>query len=560
MAPQIIQSHDPAPPRENRGSLFEFLNRNPNNVPDWAPAFVRLDGKTLTRRDLYEKSRSLAYALRHKLGLQPGTRIGIFSPNSTYYPVIVYAGLCAGVVLVPMNAAYGSEEMVHPIHDAEIQYIFAHHALLPTARKGFELAGAGLKSHNGQNRLWILDDTDELKSGDQGEQDARTLLSENLLEPHQVVDDKNEDAYIAYSSGTSGKPKGVQLTHNNITSVTEAIVRTFDDDIGKSDVYMGVLPFNHIFGLAKLVHLSFYIGASTVVVPKYDLDVFCSAIQKHRCNIAYVVPPILVQLTKDARTDKYDLSTLKWVLSGAAPLGSELSMEFEAKFPHLRVTQGWGLSETSPTATYISAKDYRTYMGSCGRLLAGVEARLVDDEGRDVGHEQGESGKPGEFWVRSPTVMKGYLNNHEATIDCITEDGWFKTGDIAIMRDGYFWIVDRKKELIKYKGFQVPPAELEALLLGHPKVADVAVIGIDNKEQATELPRAYVVAKPEASAEDKAALSREIAEWTAKQVANHKRLRGGVHFLDAIPKSPSGKILRRILRDEARKESTAIRA
>ncbi|CCF54573.1 uncharacterized protein UHO2_01918 [Ustilago hordei] len=556
MAPQILRSLEPAPPRVQRGNLFDFLYSNPNKVDENKPAFYRLDGFKITRKQLQDDARRLAYSLRHKLGLQPGCRIAIVSPNSTVYPLIVHAGLCAGVVLVPLNAAYGPEELVHPIHEADVDYIFCHQSALSTAREGLEQAKKGLKSKNGQNRLWILDDGDSLKKGDKGEQDARILLGEERLQTHKVVDDRTEDAFIVFSSGTSGKPKGVQLVHGNITAVTTAIVTTFSDAIGPNDRYVAVLPMFHIFGLVKSIMKGVYTGAESVVLPRFDLDIFCSAVEKFKCNVSYVVPPILVLLAKDPRAKKYNLKSLKWVMSGAAPLGAELSLEVEATHPGLKVTQGWGLSETSPTATFARPDEYHAHMGSCGRLLAGVEGRLVDEDGNDVGFEQGENGKPGEFWVRGPTIMKGYLNNKEATDDCITPDGWFKTGDVAIMKDNFFWIVDRKKELIKYKGFQVPPAELEATLLSHPKIADAAVIGIQDKEQATELPRAYVVLKEDvAKSENPDAVAKEIIEWTATKVANHKRLRGGVRILEVIPKSPSGKILRRLLRDEAAKES-----
>ncbi|KAJ1591090.1 hypothetical protein NDA11_006056 [Ustilago hordei] len=556
MAPQILRSLEPAPPRVQRGNLFDFLYSNPNKVDENKPAFYRLDGLKITRKQLQDDARRLAYSLRHKLGLQPGCRIAIVSPNSTVYPLIVHAGLCAGIVLVPLNAAYGPEELVHPIHEADVDYIFCHQSALSTAREGLEQAKKGLKSKNGQNRLWILDDGDSLKKGDKGEQDARILLGEERLQTHKVVDDRTEDAFIVFSSGTSGKPKGVQLVHGNITAVTTAIVTTFSDAIGPNDRYVAVLPMFHIFGLVKSIMKGVYTGAESVVLPRFDLDIFCSAVEKFKCNVSYVVPPILVLLAKDPRAKKYNLKSLKWVMSGAAPLGAELSLEVEATHPGLKVTQGWGLSETSPTATFARPDEYHAHMGSCGRLLAGVEGRLVDEDGNDVGFEQGENGKPGEFWVRGPTIMKGYLNNKEATDDCITPDGWFKTGDVAIMKDNFFWIVDRKKELIKYKGFQVPPAELEATLLSHPKIADAAVIGIQDKEQATELPRAYVVLKEDvAKSENPDAVAKEIIEWTATKVANHKRLRGGVRILEVIPKSPSGKILRRLLRDEAAKES-----
>jgi len=270
-------------------------------------------------------------------------------------------------------------------------------------------------------------------------------------------------------------------------------------------------------------------------------------------------------------TMKYDLRTLRLVFSGAAPLGSPLVKAFIDKLKSIgvncQVSQGYGLTETSPTTHVLPLKDCLRKVGSVRLLLPNLEARLVLDEtvSGEGKTEDAKPGEAGELWIRGPSVMKGYLNNVKATKECITPDGWFKTGDIAIIDDeGFYFIVDRKKELIKYKGFQVPPAELESILLEHPDIADVAVIGIYDKEEVTELPRAYVVHANPASLKGNAAATIEfgkcIQQWISTRVARHKFLRGGVVVIDVIPKSAAGKILRRQLRDLAQKEMEGVKA
>jgi len=261
--------------------------------------------------------------------------------------------------------------------------------------------------------------------------------------------------------------------------------------------------------------------------------------------------------------DKYNLSTLEYMLSGAAPLGADLTEAVRKRLlskckPGAKcfIMQGYGLTETSPSVHTLDWDSSIAKVGSCGYLLPNIKARLVVDEDGEV---DAEEGKPGELWVQGKTVMKGYLNNPEATKKSITPDGWFKTGDIAVRdNDGYWYIVDRKKELIKYKGFQVPPAELEAVLLTHPDIADAGVVGIDSVEQATELPRAYVVhANPEKvkTTQEKAAFGQSVAKWIETRVARHKYLRGGVAVIDVVPKSAAGKILRKELRERAKQEA-----
>jgi acyl-CoA synthetase (AMP-forming)/AMP-acid ligase II len=277
-------------------------------------------------------------------------------------------------------------------------------------------------------------------------------------------------------------------------------------------------------------------GATIVSMPRFDLEQFVGLIEEHEVTRAYVVPPIALALAKHPALEGRDLGSLKMIMSGAAPLGAELADRVSQR-TDCNVIQGYGMTETSPV-THTIRPDAKNKAGSIGPVLAATEARLVDPEsGEDVG-----VGERGELWIRGPQVMQGYLNNEEATAATIDSDGWLHTGDVAVVDDdGYFEIVDRLKELIKYKGYQVAPAELEALMQTHPQVADVAVIGIPD-EECGELPKAFVVAADGGLDKD------ELMAWVAGQVSPQKKIRM-VEEIEAIPKSPSGKILRRELRD-----------
>lgn len=282
-------------------------------------------------------------------------------------------------------------------------------------------------------------------------------------------------------------------------------------------------------------------------MPKFDLERFCTHIQTHSVTFVYVVPPIVLLLGKSPVVSKYDLSSVRMMNSGAAPLTREL---VDAVWERLKIPikQGYGLSETSPTTHTQRWEDWQTTIGSVGLLLPNQTAKYMNAEEKEV-----PAGETGELWIKGPNIFQGYLNNPSGTANALTPDGYFKTGDVGHQDSkGNFFITDRVKELIKYKGFQVPPAELEGILLSHEDIDDVAVIGVYNKEQATEVPRAYVV--PAKGIEGSKEEEKKIVEWLGKKVASHKRLRGGVRFVDEIPKSASGKILRRLLKEQALKE------
>jgi len=303
-------------------------------------------------------------------------------------------------------------------------------------------------------------------------------------------------------------------------------------------------------------------------MPKFELKDFCSIIQEYKVTLAYIVPPIVLQLSKNPIVDNYDLSSLRMASSGAAPLTKELVEQFYARLK-VPVKQGYGMSEASPTTHVQTWDTWQTTIGAVGMLLPNQIAKYINEKEEEV-----PAGETGELWIKGPNIFQGYLNNPEGTKSSLTEDGYYKTGDVGFQdKDGNFYvslltyletmahmligfgkkqITDRVKELIKYSGFQVPPAELEGVLLSHPLIDDVCVTGIFSKERMTELPRAYVVVTQGTDEND--ATAKDISSWMEKKVASHKRLRGGVRFVKEIPKSPSGKILRRLLRDQANKE------
>jgi len=350
---------------------------------------------------------------------------------------------------------------------------------------------------------------------------------------------KTTTVYLCYSSGTTGKQKGVESTHLNIVSNVMQIL-AIEKEAHSGMVYVGVMPFYHIYGLTLAMHLVIILGASCVVIPKFDFEGFCRVIQDYKVTVAHIVPPIVLALVKHPKAEDYDLSSLQLVLSGAAPLSKELSETFY-KVHKIKNKQGYGLTETSPVTHLCTTDDI--VPGSCGILLPNIECKLIDEDGQELGYNT-----PGEICVRGPNIMKGYLNNKKATDDVIDKDGYFHTGDIAhVDENGHFYIVDRVKELIKYKGFQVAPAELEALLLTHPLISDAAVIGVYSKDEETENPAAYIVPKHKSQCTKE--FSEEIKKFVDEKVAPHKKLRGGVIFIDQIPKSASGKILRRKLRE-----------
>jgi acyl-CoA synthetase (AMP-forming)/AMP-acid ligase II len=388
--------------------------------------------------------------------------------------------------------------------------------------------------------------------GAEGHASLLDLLSTDAPSPQVDIDPATDLVTLPYSSGTTGLPKGVMLTHRNlVANVAQCrpLIRLKEDER-----IIAVLPFFHIYGLTVLMNQGLAWGGAVVTLPRFDLEDFLRTIQDQKITRAFVAPPILLALAKHPLVDQYDLSSLTSILSGAAPLDEELALAAERRLRKgadtgVTVAQGYGMTELSPVSHTTPDPGGEppgvttpAPKGSVGYAIPNTECRLIDPgTGRDAA-----PGERGELWVRGPQVMKGYLNNPQATADTLDADGWLHTGDVAVVDDeGRYTVVDRVKELIKYKGYQVAPAELEAVLIGHPEIADAAVIGVPDKESGEELPKAFVVRGPGSSLTEDAVL-----EYMAGKVAPHKKIRF-VEFIDQVPKSAAGKILRKDLKARA---------
>ncbi|HVV36629.1 MAG TPA: 4-coumarate--CoA ligase family protein [Acidimicrobiales bacterium] len=499
-------------------ALTPFVFAKADRLGD-KPAFI--DGTTdqpLSYRDLYDRVKRLAGGLVAR-GLAKGEVVAIMAPNCPDYATVFHGVAMAGGIVTTINPTYTEREVHHQLNDAQA-------TLLVTVPMFLETASLAAKE-SGVTEIVVL-------GGAEGYQSLEDLFGEPLAE--QVPVDPHDVVVLPYSSGTTGLSKGVMLTHYNL--VANIVQSAAAIPIGEDESFVAVLPFFHIYGMQVLMNLGLYAGATIVTMPRFDLEQFLTLHQEHKLTRAFVAPPMVVALAKHPMVDNYDLSSLKTIFSGAAPLSAELAIECGARLD-CEVVQGYGMTELSPVTHATPPGKFKP--GSAGMTVPNTRVRIVDPaSGEDLDVDQ-----DGEVWISGPQVMKGYLNNEAATKSTIDADGWLHTGDIGhIDSDGHLYVVDRLKELIKYKGFQVPPAELEALLLTNPKVADAAVIGIPDDE-AGEIPAGYVVLK-----EGQQATEDEIKEFVASQVATYKRL-GKVTFLDAVPKSASGKILRRVLRDQA---------
>ncbi len=453
-------------------------------------------------------------------GLATGEVVAVMAPNCPEYGLVFHAVALAGGVLTTVNPTYTPGEVHHQLVDSGATRLVTIPTFLETVTAA--IADSAVKE------VYVIGDADGYRS-------IAELAGAPLAE--QVPVDLDDVVVLPYSSGTTGLAKGVMLTHRNLVSNIEQTLATVMMD--EEEAFVAVLPFFHIYGMQVLLNLGLRAGATIVTMPRFDFEQFLRLHQEHRLTRAFVAPPMVVALAKHPLVDNYDLSALRWMLSGAAPLSAELAIECGKRLG-CEVVQGYGMTELSPVSHATPTGRFKP--GSVGVTVPNTEVNIVDPATESpLGVDQ-----DGEVWVRGPQVMKGYLNNESATKDTIDDDGWLHTGDIGhIDADGHLFIVDRLKELIKYKGFQVPPAELEALLLTHPQIADAAVIGLPDDE-AGEIPAAYVVLK-----QGQDATAADIQRFVAEQVASYKHIRK-LTFVDAIPKSASGKILRRVLREQAR--------
>ncbi|MET8902876.1 MULTISPECIES: 4-coumarate--CoA ligase family protein [unclassified Streptomyces] len=490
-----------------------------------APALIDgTDGTTLTYEQVDRFHRRVAAALA-EAGVRKGDVLALHSPNTVAFPLAFYAATRAGASVTTVHPLATAEEFAKQLSDARARWIVTVSPLLDTARRAAELAG-------GVQEILVCDSAP-------GHRSLIDMLASTAPEPRIAIDPAEDVAALPYSSGTTGTPKGVMLTHRQIATNLAQLEPLMPAAPG--DRVLAVLPFFHIYGLTALMNAPLRLGATVVVLPRFDLEQFLAAIQNHRITGLYVAPPIVLALAKHPLVAEYDLSSLKYIVSAAAPLDAQLAAACSRRLGLPPVGQAYGMTELSP-GTHVVPLDAMADAppGSVGKLIAGTEMRIVSltDPGKDL-----PPGESGEILIRGPQIMKGYLGRPDATAAMIDEEGWLHTGDVGHAdSDGWLFVVDRVKELIKYKGFQVAPAELEALLLTHPGVADTAVVGAYN-DDGNEIPHAYVVRQPTAPGLSEG----EIMMYVAERVAPYKRVRR-VTFIDAVPRAASGKILRRELR------------
>ena len=498
--------------------LTPYILERAGRLADKAAFIDGVTGRTMTYGEFEDAVRRQAGGWLED-GLAKGEVVAVMAPNCPEYGVTFHAVALAGGVVTTVNPTYTAGEVHHQLVDSGATRLVTIPMFLETVTAA--IADSAVKE------VYVIGDADGYTS-------IAALAGTPLAE--QVPVDLDDVVVLPYSSGTTGLAKGVMLTHRNLVSNIEQALATVTPH--EDDAFVAVLPFFHIYGMQVLMNLGLRAGATIVTMPRFDLEQFLSLHQEHRLTRAFVAPPMVVALAKHPVVDNYDLSALRWILSGAAPLSADLAIECGQRLG-CEVVQGYGMTELSPVSHATPSGMFKP--GSVGVTVPNTEVNIVDPvTGSSLGVDQ-----DGEVWVRGPQVMKGYLNNEAATKSTIDDDGWLHTGDIGhIDADGHLFIVDRLKELIKYKGFQVPPAELEALLLTHPQIADAAVIGLPDDE-AGEIPAAYVVLK-----QGQDATAADIQQFVADKVASYKQIRK-VTFIDAIPKSASGKILRRVLRDQA---------
>lgn len=531
--PSIVEG--PYPP------LYEFITENykpHGGVLDDKVAII--DGSTgmqRTFRDYYTTATGLAGALRYDFDIVENCTVAMFCPNHVdYAPTVLAVALC-GAKITPVNPLYTADELGKVLDRSGSKVLITHTSRLDVALKA-------AKDSNIKHVIVITDNDNEAT--------PEGTIGMDYLRKHGAAFDetvhtihRNTNTHpvcLPYSSGTTGLPKGVCLTHSNLVANLLQIERVEGSSFLSEHKLISPLPFFHAYAFTVSLLYPAWKGQTVITMSsRFNLEEFCRLVETHQPERSHLVPPILLGLAKSPIVDNFDMSSLRFITSAAAPLSADTETAVKKRLG-CNVKQAWGMSELSPIGTINSDENIKS--GSVGPLAPSTIGKILDPQGNSLPANQS-----GEFALRGPQVMMGYMDDLEKTRECLSESGWLRTGDIAHYdNDGFFFITDRIKELIKVRGYPVAPAELEALLLNHEAVDDAAVIQIPD-EASGELPRAYVVLSAAAVGH---VTESDLYKWIKSRVAAYKRLDGGVVFIDSIPKSASGKILRRILRDQAK--------
>jgi acyl-CoA synthetase (AMP-forming)/AMP-acid ligase II len=507
-------------------SITEYVLRHAARLGDKPALIDGPSGRALTYRQLSEGVRRAAAGLARR-GFKKGDVFAIYSPNLPEYAVIFLAVASIGGINTTANPLYTAGELAKQLTDSRARFLVTVPPFLDKAQAAARQSGI--------EEVFVFGSAE-------GATPFSDLLQAGAEPPAVRIDPRDDIVVLPYSSGTTGFPKGVMLTHRNlVANLCQCEGMKDFGGFAETDITMAVLPFFHIYGMVVIMMLGLAGGGTILVMPRFDLQEFLGCIQKHKVTVLPLVPPIVLGMVKHPAVAQFDLSSVRLVFSGAAPLGEDMARELSRKLG-CPVVQGYGMTEASPVTHLSPTRNAPMKPGSVGCVVPNTEVKITDVvTGAEV-----PQGQEGELLIRGPQIMKGYLNQPGETAACLDREGWYHTGDVGYVDgDGFFFIVDRTKELIKYKGLQVAPAELEALLVTHPAVLDAAVVR-KSDEEAGEVPQAFVVLKADEAS--RGARAEDIMAWVAERVAPHKRIRH-MEFIDQIPKSASGKILRRVLMD-----------
>jgi acyl-CoA synthetase (AMP-forming)/AMP-acid ligase II len=507
-------------------SITEYVLRHTDRLGDKPALIDGPTGRALTYHQLSDNVRRAAAGLARR-GFRKGDVFAIYSPNLPEYAVIFLAVASLGGINTTANPLYTADELAKQLVDSRARFLVTVPTFLDKAKEA---------AHKSKvEEIFVFGSAE-------GATPFAELFKAGVEPPAVQIDPGTDIVVLPYSSGTTGLPKGVMLTHRNlVANLRQCEGMENFEGFAEPDVIMAFLPFFHIYGMVVIMMFGVAVGGTIVTMPRFDLQEFLGLVQKYRATVLPLVPPIVLGMVKHPAVAQFDLSSVRLVFSGAAPLGEDIQRELAKKLG-CPVVQGYGMTEASPVTHLSPTRNAPIKPGSAGRVVPNTEVKIIE-----VGtSREAAQGQEGELLIRGPQIMKGYLNQPGETAACLDREGWYHTGDVGYVdADGYFFIVDRTKELIKYKGLQVAPAELEALLVTHPAVLDAAVVR-KSDEEAGEVPKAYIVLKPDETS--RATTGDAIMAWVAERVAPHKRVRH-LEFVDQIPKSASGKILRRMLMD-----------
>lgn len=530
--------------------------------------------RTYTWEQVFTTAIDFGRGLSTKFGLGRGDVVLLVADNSIDYASLILGVIWSGATVSTANPNYTSIELEHQLRDSAAKLILAK----PQAAIQAACQRVGISV---DRIIQIGEDNSSRSTPNRWNEVAAEGRQATCAKP--AICPKEDIAFLVYSSGTTGLPKGVRLSHYNLVASTLQVRAAEEGNLTwngsktspgipptssmEGDIVLTCLPFFHIYGLSHMVLAPLYSGFQNLVMSRFEITRWCELVQTHSVSYSYIVPPIALLLANHPAAATHNLRSLRMVNSGAAPLPTDLIHKVYDR-TGIRIKQSYGLSEASPCVFAPRWEDWNSAAGSAGQLLPNLEIRFCH-VGDDVAHDNDVTevahGEPGELQLKGPNIFLGYHNRPQETAEAFTKDGWFRTGDVGYLdHRGNLYITDRIKEMIKYKGFQVAPAELESLLRQHPLVADVAVVGVDAIDMGTEVPRAYVVRHINYLNQNGAILDKEhqdhITHWLSSQVVKYKRLSGGVRFVQQIPRSSTGKILRRVLREQARLELKSPRA